>query len=108
MKGKLNPRLVALLMVLAGAAAAVAVILLGGTTTGTRLSTRGVFLMGLGGILAGVGLTQLAWPPRAAEPADRRSSWARAPLLQKVVWIVGGVVGVVAAAVAQVVLTGEY
>ena len=55
-----------------------------------------------------MGVTQLVWPPRPAKEGDTRSGWARAHWLQKVLWVGGGCVGVVAAAVLATVMGGKY
>lgn len=103
-----NPRVVALLWMLGGIAAMVVIIAIGGMDSGGRSGGKAIFLVGMGGIAAGVGLTQLVWPARPAKAGDDRSGWARAHWLQKVLWVVGGCIGVVAAAVLATVMGGKY
>ena len=105
---KEHPRAVA-----AGAAAIGALILLiivakGGVTmpkSGT--GKTGAIILGLGGICLGVGLSQLVWPPRR-DADDGRTAFGRAPWPQKLLWIFGGMVGVVIAAVVQTFASGKY
>lgn len=106
-KIQLNPRSWALLMLLGGSAVVFVVVSLGGMTMGGRAGGKAILAVGLAGVVAGVGLTQLVWPPRRAAAGDDRSAWKRAPILQKLLWIAGGLAGVVAAAVTQVVISGK-
>jgi len=103
-----NPRVVALLWTLGGLAVLVGVVAIGGLDSGGRSGGKAIFLAGMGGIAAGVGVTQVLWPPRPAPEGDARSGWARAHWLQKGLWVVGGCVGVVAAAVIATVAGGKY
>ncbi len=106
-KLRMHPRLMALLYVVGGGLIVSLIAALGGMNTSGRGSNKIIFLFGMAGIAAGVGLTQLIWPPKVPENDDDRSGWQRAAWPQKILWILGGCVGVVAAAVTQVVLTGK-
>ncbi len=88
-------------MIIGGAACAALVVALDAWDSDAQAGPKMIFLLGIGGIGVGVGLVQLAWPPRPAEPGDDRNAFERAPWPQKLLWVFGGFVGVVAAAIAQ-------
>ncbi|MCA9676715.1 MAG: hypothetical protein KC464_16900 [Myxococcales bacterium] len=104
-----HPRLYAVALVVGGLAAVALVILLGGVEVGHRGSTRAAALVGFGGAAVGLGLIQLAWPPPPPTDARDDSGWfERASLGQKIVYVVVGAVGLLAAIVVQLVATGKY
>jgi hypothetical protein len=107
-KLNLHPRLVALLTVVGGAAVIAILAALGLMNLNGRGSTKVIFLVGMAGIAAGVGLTQLLWPPKRPAEGDERGGWQLAPWPQKILWIFGGCVGVLGASIATVVLGGGY
>jgi len=88
-------------MIIGGAAAAALVVALDAWDTDDQAGPKAIFLLGIGGIGVGVGLVQLAWPPRPAAPGDARNAFERAPWPQKVLWVIGGFAGIVAVAIAQ-------
>lgn len=102
------PRVVAAMTMVGGAAALGLVLLVVSAQTGrVRLTTRGMALVGFGGLFIGFGLGQLLWPPRKPEPGEQTSGWARGTTAQKVVWCLGATVGVVAAAIVGTAATGN-
>ena len=103
-----NPRIIALFWTLGGLAVLAGVMAIGGLDSGGRSGGKAIFLAGMGGIAAGVGLTQIVWPPKPSKAGDERSGWARAHWLQKVLWVIGGCIGVVAAAVIATLASGKY
>lgn len=103
-KIKLPPRVTALLTLLGGAALLVLANAIGAMERGGKA----MLLVGFAAIAVGLGLSQLVWPSRQAPEGDDRSGWQRAPWPQKVVWILGGCVGVLAAAITMVMLGGKY
>ena len=106
-KLKLHPRLLGLVYLLGGAAATSAIIAILGAAGGGRASNRALFVVGMGGIFAGVGLMQVLWPPPVAAQGDDRNGWKRANLVQKILYALGGVVGVVFAAVLLTLMEGK-
>jgi len=94
-------------MFVAGAAALGVLVAIGGVNMNTRTGTKAIFLFGLAGIAAGVGLTQVLWPP-PPDNGDGRGAFARASWPQKILWVLGGLAGMLAAAVAQTVASGKF
>jgi len=106
-KLKMHPRLMALVYLMSGGLVVTLIAALGGMDSTGRGSNKIIFLFGMAGIAAGVGLTQLVWPSKVPAEGDERSGWKRASWPQKILWILGGCVGVVGAAVTQVMMSGK-
>ncbi|MCA9523662.1 MAG: hypothetical protein KC609_21950 [Myxococcales bacterium] len=103
---RMRPRMTALMMMIGGAAVTTLMAwLLSGATS---IRGKALLIVGGGGIVAGIGLTMLIWPPKQTEPADGASAWDNAPWPQRILWIVGGVAGLIAGAVAMTVMSDKY
>lgn len=103
---KQHPRLIALGVFVAGAATLALLFALGGVDMNSRAGMKAMGLFGIGGIAAGVGLAQMAWPP-PPKKGDGRGFFARASWPQRILWIAGGLVGMLGAAIAQTVASGK-
>lgn len=88
---KLETRQGPLMMVVGGALLAPLIAWLGGGG-----SSRAALLVALCGVVAGLGLTMLVWPAAKAEGESARI-WDKASWPQRILWIVGGVAGLVGA-----------
>lgn len=103
-----NPRAIALAMIVLGAAA-VGLLCTLAPEPGSRSGNKAIMILGIGGIAFGVGLVQLLWPPPPpTDERDERNFISRASWPQKILYVFGGIVGVVAAAVALTVTSGKY
>jgi hypothetical protein len=99
-----NPRIHALGMMTLGAAAAGLVVLLGGMDVG---GNKAIMAVGLASVAFGVGLVELLWPPPPpTDERDDRNFFQRASWPQKICYGLGGLVGITAAAVLQVSVSG--
>lgn len=103
-----KPRLAALALMVGGALAGSLMIAAGGMETGGRAGNKMIAVIGFAGIAFGIGFVQLIWPPPPKTgPDDQRNFFSRSPWPQKVFYIAGGLVGVVAAAVLMTWAGGE-
>lgn len=103
-----HPRLVALAMVAAGLLGGALIIGLGGMEAGGRAGNKLMLLVGVAGIAFGAGLVQLIWPaPPKSGPDDDRHFFARARWPQKIYFVFGGLIGIVAAAILMTWASGK-
>lgn len=103
-----NPRLQALAMMAVGAIVVALVLWIGGANAGGRGANKAIIAIGLGGAAVGAGLLELIWPPPpAAAERDERWFFARASWPQKILYSVGGMAGIVAAAILQTMASGK-
>ncbi len=103
-----NPRLQALLMVAFGAVAVGFALWIASTGSSGRGAGKAIIVVGLGGAAVGAGLIQLIWPPPAARgERDERGFLARASWPQKILYSVGGLAGIIAAAILHTMVGGK-
>ncbi len=95
-----NPRIHALLIIAVGAASAALVLAIGALSASGRTGGKAIMLVGVGGIAIGAGLMELLWPPPPpADDRDQRNFFTRASWPQKTLYVLGGLVGLVAGAI---------